>query len=72
MEDADESNEVRRLRSELRRAKEALADAQIHLALEQAFVAVACEQSGQTAEGFKKQHAGLRRTARSRKASGSK
>ena len=58
VEKADEVNEATRLRSELRRAKEALADAHMELALEQAFLAVACEQMGQTAEAFKKKHAG--------------
>ena|SRR5437879_2914483 len=72
VEKADEVNEASRLRSQLRRAKEALADAHMELALERAFVAVACEQMGQTEEAFKKKHAGRRRTWRSLKIRGSK
>lgn len=66
VERADEINEAARLRSQLRQAKEALADAHMELALEKAFLAVACEQMGQRAEAFKKKHAGRRRTWRSK------
>lgn len=66
VEKADEINEAGQLRSELRRVKEALADMHMELALEQAFLAVACEQMGQSVEGFKKKHAGGRRTRRSK------
>ena len=72
VEKADEVNEAARLRSQLRQAKEALADAHMELALEKAFLAVACEQMGQTPEAFKKKHAGRRRTARSRRTPGSR
>ncbi len=72
VEKADEVNEAARLRSQLRQAKEALADAHMELALEKAFLAVACEQMGQTAEAFKKKHVGRRRTSRSRRTPGSK
>lgn len=58
VEQADEVNEAARLRSQLRRAKEALADAHLELVLEKAFLTVACEQLDQTVEGFKKKHAG--------------
>ena len=54
-----------RLRRQLQLAKEALADAHMELALEKAFLNVACEQLDQTAEGFKKKHGGGRRTRRS-------
>lgn len=68
VERADEVNEAARLRSELRRAKEALADAHMELALEKAFLAVACEEMQQSLEGFKKKHAGGRsRSTRSSK-----
>jgi transposase-like protein len=67
VEKADEVNEAARLRSQLRRAKEALADAYMELALEKAFLAVACEQMDQTVEGFKKKHAGRPRTRRSKR-----
>ena len=72
VEQADEVDEATRLRSELRRAKEALADVHMELALEKAFLRVACEEMGQTAEAFKKKHAGRRRTWRSRRTPGSK
>jgi transposase-like protein len=66
VEQAHEVNEAGQLRSELRRVKEALADTHMELALEQAFLAVACEELDQSLEGFKKKHAGGRRTRRSR------
>jgi transposase-like protein len=72
VEKADEANEASRLRSELRRAKEALADAHLELALEKAFLAVACEEMNQSLEGFKKKHAGGRRIGRSRSTRSSK
>ena len=66
VEKAQEVNEAGQLRSELRRVKEALADTHMELVLEQAFLAVACEELDQSLEGFKKKHAGGRRTRRSR------
>jgi transposase-like protein len=66
VEKVDEINEAGQLRTQLRRVKEALADTHLELALEQAFLAVACEELGQSLEGFKKKHAGGRRTGRSR------
>ena len=72
VERADEVNEAARLRSELRRAKEALADAHMELALEKAFLAEACEELQQSLEVFKKKHAGGRRTGRSRSTRSSK
>jgi transposase-like protein len=66
VEKAHEVNEARQLRSELRRVKEALADTHMELALEQAFLAVACEELDQSVEGFKKKHVGGRRTRRSK------
>jgi transposase-like protein len=65
VERPDEINETRRLRSQLRQAKEALADAYMELALEKAFLEVACEHLDQTVEGFKKKRVGRRRTRRS-------
>jgi hypothetical protein len=62
VERAGEVNETSRLRKELRQVKEALADAHMELALEKAFLAVACEQADQTVEGFKKKHVGKSRT----------
>jgi transposase-like protein len=72
VEKADEVNEAARLRNQLRLAKEALADAHMELALEKAFLSVACEQMGQSAEAFKKKHAGGRRTSRSKNTPSSK
>jgi transposase-like protein len=65
VERPDEIDESARLRSQLRRAKEALADAHLELALEKAFLGVACEHLDQTVEGFKKKHGGRPRTRRS-------
>lgn len=66
VEKADEVNEASQLRSELRRVKEALADTHMELVLEQAFLAVACEELDQSLEEFKKKHAGGQRTRRSK------
>lgn len=66
VEKAGEADEAKRLRQELRRVKEALADAHVELAVEKAFLAVACEEMDQTLEGFKKKHAGGRRATRPR------
>jgi transposase-like protein len=70
VEKAGEVTEAARLRNELRRAKEALADTHMELALEQAFLVVACEEMDQSVEAFKKKHAGGRRTRRSRRTPG--
>jgi len=66
VEKADEISEAVRLRRQLGQAKEALADACMELALEKAFLAVACERMDQTVEAFKKKHAGRPRTRRSK------
>jgi len=66
VEKGDEVNEISQLRSELRKVKEALADTHMELALEKAFLVVACEEMDQSLEAFKKKHAGGRRTRRSR------
>jgi transposase-like protein len=66
VEKADEVNEGARLRQQLRQAKEALADTHMELALERAFLVVACEELDRSVEAFKKKHAGGRRTRRSR------
>jgi transposase-like protein len=66
VEKGDEVNETSQLRSELRKVKEALADTHMELALEQAFLVVACEEMDQSLEAFRKKHAGGRRTRRSR------
>ena len=66
VEEAEEVNESAQLRRELRPVKEALADTHMELVLEQAFLAVACEELDQSLEAFKKKHAGGRRTRRSK------
>ena len=65
VEKPDEISEACRLRRQLQLTKGALADAHIELALEKAFLTVACEQLDQTVEGFKKKHDGRPRTRRS-------
>jgi transposase-like protein len=67
VERADELRASTRLRQQLRQAKEALADAHMELALERAYLAVACEQMNQSVEDFKKKHAGRPRTGRGRR-----
>lgn len=62
----DEVSEIERLRKQLHRAKESLADAHMELALEKAFLSVACEQLDQSVEGFKKKHDGKRPTGPSK------
>lgn len=66
VEKAHQVNESSQLRSELRKVKETLADTYMELALEKAFLVVACEEMNQTLEAFKKKHAGARHTGRSR------
>lgn len=66
VEKPDEINEKARLRGELRRTKEALAEVYLELAMEKAFLDVACQRLDQTVEGFKKKHAGKRRIKRSK------
>lgn len=66
VETADEVNEISQLRRELRKVKEALADTHMELALEKAFLVVACEEMEQSLEAFKKKHVGGQRTRRSR------
>ena len=64
VEKANEINEAARWRSQLRQAKEALADVHMELALEKAFLVVACERMDQTVEDFKKKHGGRPHTRR--------
>jgi transposase-like protein len=66
VEKAGEVNEAAQLRQDLRRVKEALADSHLELALEQAYLVVACEEMGQSLEVFKKKHAGGRRARQPR------
>lgn len=64
MEKPEEINEMSRLRAELRRVKEALADAHVDLALERAYTELACERAGVDPEEFKKKAAGQLRIKR--------
>ena len=66
VEKAGEVDELRRLRRELQRVKEALADAHVALAVEKAYVELACEQIGQKAEEWRKKQDGRPRTGRSK------
>ncbi|HEY0722623.1 MAG TPA: transposase [Pyrinomonadaceae bacterium] len=66
VEKADEVNETARLRRELRVVKEALADAHVALAVEKAYVDLACEQMGQSPEGWRKKQDGRPRSGRSK------
>ncbi len=64
VERPEEINELARLRAELRKVKEALADAHVELALERAFTEVACQRMGMDPVEFKKKAAGKLRTRR--------
>lgn len=66
VEKPDEIKQLTRLQLELRRAKEALADAHMELALERAYLAEACEQMDLSVEAFKKKSSGGRPTGRSK------
>ncbi len=66
VERAGEADELKRLRRELRTVKEALADAHVSLAVEKAYVELACEQLGQKAEDWRKKQDGRPRTGRSK------
>ena len=61
---AREVDELSRLRRELRTVKEALADAHVALAVEKAYVELACEQMGQRPEEWRKKQDGRPRTGR--------
>ena len=66
VEKAGEVDELSRLRRELRTVKEALADAHVALAVEKAYVELACEQMGQVSEDWRKKQDGRPRTGRSK------
>jgi transposase-like protein len=66
VEKAGEVDEASRLRREMRAVKEALADAHVALAVEKAYVELACEQMGQNAEDWRKKQDGRPRTGRSK------
>ena len=63
VEKPEEINELKQLRERTRRLEKALADANLDLALEGAYVQLACERAGiKDLEGFKKNNAGRLRT----------
>jgi len=58
---ADEQTEAQKLRKRIRDLERALSDAHIDLALEKAYVNLACEAAGiKDVDGFKKKHDGAR------------
>jgi transposase-like protein len=63
-------DELGRMRRELRTVKEALADAHVALAVEKAYVELACEQMGQRPEDWRKKQDGRPRTGRSKPSRG--
>ena len=64
VEKPEEINEKSRLRKELRRLKEAVADLHLELAMEKSFLEIACEELNQSVDAFKKKRDGGRRTKR--------
>jgi transposase-like protein len=65
VEKPEEINELQRLKERVRRLESALADANIDLALERAYVQMACQRAGiQDVEAFKKKNGGKGRTER--------
>ena len=66
VERVDEINELARLRRELRRVKEALADAHVALTVEKAYVDLAAEELGQKPEDWRKKQDGRPRIGRSK------
>ena len=59
VETADERNELKRLKAECRRLKEALADAHLDLRLERAYLAISCKRNGdEDVTEFKKKQVG--------------
>jgi transposase-like protein len=63
VETPEEMEELKRLKERVKRLETLLADANIDLAIERAYTQIACERAGiKDLEGFKKKHAGTRRT----------
>jgi transposase-like protein len=63
VETPKEIDELKRLKERLKRLEGLLADASIDLAIERAYVQIACEQAGiQDVAEFKKKHPGGQRT----------
>jgi transposase-like protein len=64
VEKPEEINELKRLKERVRRLESALADANIDLALERAYTALACERAGVDIAEFKKKATGQLRSKR--------
>jgi len=65
VETPKEISELKALRERVKRLESALADANIDLALERAYVRIACQQAGiEDVEGVKKNNPGAPRTGR--------
>jgi transposase-like protein len=59
VESPNERDEMKRLQQRVRELEAALADKELDLRLEKAYVSIACERAGiEDVEGFKKKHAG--------------
>jgi hypothetical protein len=58
MKKTDAGNETARLRMELRQVQKDLQDAHMELALEKAYLTIACERIGEPVKGFRTKHAG--------------
>ena len=63
VERPEDRDELERLKRELKTFKMALADAHVSLAVERAYVELACEEMGQKPEVWRKKQAGRPRTA---------
>ena len=63
VETPEEINELKRLKERVKRLERALADANLDLALERAYMKIACERAGiKDVEEFKKKNPGAQRT----------
>ena len=65
-----EPGELKRLRDRVRQLEEALADAHMDAALDRSFFEILCERSQTDPEAFKKKHAGIASTWRTRRSGG--
>ena len=56
VEKPDEANEIRQLKQEVRRLREALGEAHLKSVLDASFLKLACQRFGEDPESFKKKH----------------
>jgi transposase-like protein len=66
----DEPGELKRLKDRVRQLEEALADAHMDAALDRSFFEILCRQSQTDPVAFKKKHAGIASTWRTRRSRG--